>query len=50
MVQDFMASVRDNTPSPIGIDAALDMTLPGLCAHQSALQGGAPVAIPDWRT
>ena len=49
MVQDFMASVRDDTTPPIDIYAALEMTLPGLCAHQSALQGGAPVAIPDWR-
>ena len=49
MVQDFMASIRDDRPPPIDIYAALDMTLPGLYAYQSALQGGAPVAIPDWR-
>jgi predicted dehydrogenase len=50
MVRDFMASVRDDTPSPIDIHAALEMTLPGLCAYESAMQGGRPVAVPDWRT
>lgn len=49
MVRDFMEAVRAGSEPPIGIQAALDMSLPGLCAHQSALQGGAPVGIPDWR-
>jgi predicted dehydrogenase len=35
--------------APAGAHTALDMALPGLCAHQSALQGGHPVEIPDWR-
>lgn len=49
MIQDFMDSVRRDTPPPLDIYAALDMSLPGLCAHASALDGGRPVAIPDWR-
>jgi predicted dehydrogenase len=49
MVQDFMESVRNDTPPPLDIYAALEMTLPGLCAHESAMRGGEPVAIPDWR-
>jgi hypothetical protein len=42
-------ALRNNTAPPIDIHAALDMSLPGLCAHQSALEGGRPVEIPDWR-
>jgi len=49
MIEDFLDSIRNDTRPPIDIYAALDMSLPGLCAHESALQGGAPVPIPDWR-
>jgi len=49
MVRDFMESVRNDTKPPIDIYAALDMALPGLCAHESAISGGQPVAVPDWR-
>jgi predicted dehydrogenase len=49
MVQDFMEAVRRGASPPIDIHTALEMALPGLCAHQSALEGGRPVAIPDWR-
>jgi predicted dehydrogenase len=49
MIQAFMDAVREDTVPPIDIYGALDMALPGLCAHQSALQGGHPVPIPDWR-
>jgi predicted dehydrogenase len=48
MVQDFLSCIREDTPSPINIHAALRMALPGMCAHQSALQGGQMVEIPDW--
>jgi predicted dehydrogenase len=50
MIQDFMKCIREDTPPPLDIYAALDMTLLGLCAYQSAMNGGAPVPIPDWRT
>jgi hypothetical protein len=49
MAVEFMTAVRQGTSPPIDIHAALEMSLPGLCAHQSALQGGKPVPIPDWR-
>jgi predicted dehydrogenase len=49
MVQEFMESIRNDTPPPLDIYAALDMTLPGLCAHESSLQGGQPIEIPNWR-
>ena len=49
MIQDFLACLRDDTQPPLDIYAALRMALPGLCAHESALQGGQMVEIPDWR-
>jgi len=49
MIQDFMECVRHDTRPPVDIYAALDMALPGLCAHESALRGGQPVPVPDWR-
>jgi predicted dehydrogenase len=49
MVRDFLECIRRDTPPPIDIYAALDMTLPGLCAYESAVNGGQPVPIPDWR-
>lgn len=48
MIQDFLACIRADTQPPLDIYAALRMALPGLCAHQSALQGGQVVEIPDW--
>ena len=49
MVRAFIESVRNDAMPPIDIYRALDMALPGLCAHESALQGGRPVPVPDWR-
>jgi len=48
MVREFMEAIRQDRTPELDIRAALNMTLPGLCAHQSALQGGAPVPVPDW--
>jgi predicted dehydrogenase len=49
MVQDFMRCVRGDSTPPIDIYTALDMAVPGLCAHESALRGGNRVPVPDWR-
>ncbi len=49
MIQDFLACIRDDTQPPLDIYAALEMALPGLCAHESALHGGQPVTVPNWR-
>jgi predicted dehydrogenase len=49
MVQEFVEAIRHDRVPELDVYAALDMSLPGLCAHQSALQGGTPVPIPDWR-
>jgi len=49
MIQDFLQCIREDTRPPIDIFAALDMALPGLCAHESAINGGKLVLVPDWR-
>jgi predicted dehydrogenase len=48
-VQDFIGAIHDGATPPIGIDAAMDMTLPGLVSQQSLAQGSAWVAVPDPR-
>ena len=48
-VVDFLSAVRGGNASPIGIDEAMDMTLPGLISQQSVLQKGAWLGVPDSR-
>jgi len=49
MVDAWLTALDRGEPVPIEVHAALDMTLPGICAHQSIEQGGTPVAIPNSR-
>ena len=49
MVDDFVRAVRGEMPSSIDVFDAMDMTAPGLCAHQSALRGGTPIPVPNYR-
>ena len=49
-VLDFINSIVEGTPCPIGIHEALDMTLPGLVSQASILDGGAWMEVPDSRT
>lgn len=49
MCQDFVRCIIDDTPPPIDVYRALDYTVPGICAHISAENGGEPVRVPDYR-
>ena len=49
-VMDFINSIMDGTPSPIGIHEAMDMTLPGLISQQSILKDNAWLDVPDSRS
>jgi predicted dehydrogenase len=49
-VIDFIAAVTGQRPPAIGIDQAMDMTLPGLASQQSALEHGRWIDVPDSRT
>jgi hypothetical protein len=48
-VQDFVAAIRGEADPAVGIDLAMDMTLPGLISQQSIAQGSTWVAVPDSR-
>lgn len=47
---DFVDTIREGCPCPIGIHEAMDMTLPGLCSQESIIRQGAWVDVPDSRT
>lgn len=47
MMLDFIQCIIDDTEPPINVDMGIQMTLPGLYAHQSAVQGGMPMEIPE---
>jgi predicted dehydrogenase len=46
LVRDFIDAVTQGTRPPIDAVKAAEWTAPGLCAHASALQGGAWVDVP----
>jgi hypothetical protein len=48
-VMDWLGSILDGKPCPVGIHEAMDMTLPGLFSQQSILQEGAWLDVPDSR-
>jgi predicted dehydrogenase len=45
----FVDAILNDKESPIDVYRALDYTVPGLMSEVSAKQGGAPVAVPDFR-
>jgi hypothetical protein len=50
MLGEFVDSVRHNTKPPIDVHESMDMTVPGILAHQSGLEGGVKLDVPDSRT
>jgi predicted dehydrogenase len=48
-VQDFINSILHGTPCPIGIDEAMDMSLPGLVSQQSIQNGSSWMDVPNSR-
>lgn len=49
MVDGFVQAVLKGTAAPIDVYRSVDFSVPGLCAHRSAEQGGTPVDVPDFR-
>jgi len=49
MLGEFVESVRGDTKPPIDIYESMDMTIPGIIAHQSGLQGGVKLEVPNLR-
>lgn len=48
LVRDFIDAIRHNRQPPIDAVRAAEFTAPGICAHESALQGGAWVDVPPF--
>jgi predicted dehydrogenase len=48
-IMDFVSAIVNGTPPVTGIDAAMDMTLPGLYSQQSIAQGSVWLEVPDSR-
>jgi len=48
-ILDFVNAIEGSRPCPIGIDEAMDMTLPGLCSQESIRQEGRWIKVPDSR-
>lgn len=49
MLDDCIDSVVNDAKPPIDVYESMDMTLPGIIAHQSGLSGGVKLEIPDPR-
>lgn len=48
LVDDFVVAVANGTLPPVNAWEAARYTLPGIIAHQSALQGGVRLPVPDF--
>lgn len=48
LTHEFIDALIHQRPPAIGINEALNMTVPGIVAHQSALRGGAQMKIPTY--
>lgn len=49
MVDAFIQSIVDGVDPPLDVHASLDMTLPGIVAHQSGVDGGRRMDVPNSR-
>jgi len=47
MMHAFIKCIIDDTEPPINVDMGIQMSLPGILAHESAVQGGMPIEIPE---
>ena len=50
MLKDFFNAIRSGGPAPIDVYEGIMYSLPGVCAAESAANGGQPVAIPQYQT
>jgi predicted dehydrogenase len=50
LAHEFIRSIVEERPAAIDAMRSADWTAPGICAHESALRGGALVAVPDFST
>ena len=48
MLADFIACIIENKKPILDVDFGINMTLPGILAHESAVNGGMPIEIPQF--
>jgi hypothetical protein len=48
LVRDFLDAVKAGTRPPIDVIKAVEMTAPGICAHESALNDGKWIDVPQF--
>ena len=46
LVRDFLEAIKADKEPPIDIVRAMDMTVPGLVAHEAAMKGGVWLDVP----
>jgi predicted dehydrogenase len=49
MLYDFVDCAVQDKPPTVDAVRGLEFSVPGLCARESAMQGGQPVDVPDYR-
>jgi predicted dehydrogenase len=47
MIEEFVLSIVNDTDLPLDEFRSMDMVLPGIIAHESALAGGTKLTVPD---
>jgi len=47
MLQAFVRCILEDTPPPLDVDFAIKISVPGIIAHESAVQGGTALEIPE---
>ena len=47
MMNEFISSIIEDRKPAIDVDMGIRMSIPGILAHESALQGGVAIEIPD---
>ncbi|QEH31549.1 Glycosyl hydrolase family 109 protein 1 precursor [Aquisphaera giovannonii] len=48
LMNEFVTAILEDRKPLVDIVAALDMTVPGIVAHQSAIKGGETLRVPRW--
>jgi predicted dehydrogenase len=48
LVQEFVAAIMEHRNSAVDADIAANYTCAGICAHESAMNGGKRISIPDF--
>jgi len=48
MMRAFIQCILEDTDPPIDVDMGIQMSIPGILAHESAQNGGIPIEIPEF--